>query len=51
MISARGGDHTGGRNISQKEVGESAARFEGAGVLKLFKLERQGKVAQTEVGA
>jgi hypothetical protein len=38
------------RNIPREQVRERAASFERPGVLKLFELERQGKIGQAEVG-
>jgi hypothetical protein len=50
VIAAGSRHDAGGRRLSQQQIGERAARLEGAGMLKEFELEGEGARRKAEVG-
>ena len=49
VIAAGRGCNAGGRNLAHQQIGESAARLEGARVLRQLELEVQGAPGEAEV--
>jgi len=50
VIAARGGGDAGRRHLPQAEIGEGAARLEGAGMLHELELQQERRGGEAEIG-